>query len=341
MQNYHEMSGAQARVYFEQFMSEMDASRDRLASMLREQGADPGLADDLTPASLDRIWEALSPLLAWQDGWEPDEMQPGIQPTIEALGDLSALPSWLDPISGPIWLSPTSLWIVDGVGRHLGNVMVANVPGMRWSLGPTRVRTSYRNQPVVTDQGGEHHNPLEGAAVIASRNLKELRTNGPDSPWQYYEMRAAFWRPDAEVEPGSVTPPASTTTSTCRCGEHVAQVADLTVPFAASAGAEPSHDAHVTVAQLIARDALAAEEVEGEPGRWMLWFGDETRLHYDDEALLSLEDVVALAPGVSDVTREDRESVLVQAPGRCADAMLTIAARALLDDRVRLREGSS
>ena len=73
----------------------------------------------------------------------------------------------------------------------------------------------------------------------------------------------------------------------------------------------------------------------------MLWFGDETRLHYDDEASLSLEDVVASPPGVSDVVREDRETILVRAPGRCADAMLAIAARALLDDRVRVRNASS
>ena len=90
--------------------------------------------------------------------------------------------------------SPTTLWVVDGVGRHLGNVMVATIPGMRWSIGPNRVRTNYRNQPVVTDQGDEDHNPLRGVATVASRNLKGLANNGPDSPWDYYEMRAAYWR---------------------------------------------------------------------------------------------------------------------------------------------------
>ncbi len=96
------MTSAQARAYFGQFMSEMDASRDRLARTLRERGVDPGLADDLTPGSLDPMWEALSPLLAWQDGWEPDEMKPWARPTLEALGDPDALPSWVATVGGPI-----------------------------------------------------------------------------------------------------------------------------------------------------------------------------------------------------------------------------------------------
>lgn len=92
------------------------------------------------------------------------------------------------------------------------------------------------------------------------------------------------------------------------------------------------------MADLVEWGALAVEDVEGEPGRWVLRIGDETRLHYDDDAILGLEDVLASAPGVSTVVREDRETILVRAPGRCADAMLAIAARALLDDRVRVRK---
>lgn len=153
--------------------------------------------------------------LAGRLGARRDE--PWFQPTLEALGDLDALPSWLEPIAGPIWLSPSTLWIVDGVGRHLGNVMVATVHGMRWNVGPNRARTNYRNQPVVTDRDGEDHNPLEGVTVVASRNLEELRNNGPESPRDYYEMRAAYWR---SVEPGATTTAdsaastASTTTTT-------------------------------------------------------------------------------------------------------------------------------
>ena len=106
------------------------------------------------------------------------------------------------------------------------------------------------------------------------------------------------------------------------------------MPFGASNN-PGGHGRLVTVAELVEAEALGAEEVEAEPGRWMLWFGDETRAHYDDDAPMSLEDVVALAAGVSEVVREDRETILVRAPGRCGDAMFAVAARALLDDRVR------
>lgn len=221
----------------------------------------------------------------------------------------------MQPIAGPVWLSPSTLWIVDGVGRHLGNVMVATVHGMRWNLGPNRVRSNYRNQPVVTDRDGEDHNPLEGVTVVASRNLEGLSNNGPDSPRDYYEMRAAYWR---SVEPGATTTAdsaastasaASAASSGCECGEHVAEVAGLTVPFAHPDEARESTDAPVTVAELVEWDALAVEEDEDEPAGWLLWFGDETRLHYDDDAILGLEDVLASAPGVSTVSaRTERPS---------------------------------
>ncbi len=225
------------------------------------------------------------------------------------------------------------------MGRHLGNVLVATVLGMRWAVGHHRNRAYiFQNQPVVTDGDGGDHNPLHSVAVIASKNLEGL-TNGPASPRRYYDMRAAVSTPDAHHK----SPAAATSTSAigCGCSEHLDEVAGLTVPVATTTEADEPTDTPVTVADLVEWAALAVEDVEGEPDRWLLWFGDETRRHYDDDALLSLEDVVASAPGVSDVVREDRETILVRAPGRCADAMLAIAARALLDDRVRGRNASS
>lgn len=331
------MTTAQARVYFEQFMSEMDGSRDRLADTLRTQGADPALVHDFSPDSLKTIWAAVSPLLAMFDGYtEPDPMQPWLESTLESLGDPSTLPSWLR--FGSPGFAPATLWIIDGVGRHLGNVIVTNVPGMRWSVGPNRVRSAYRNWPVVTDQDGEDHNPFEGVRISASRTLEGRTHVGMSSPWEFYEMRAAFWRPDtrAAVESAaSVFPPVP---SGCKCGEHLGELTEQQIiPYAASQVADEPTDSVVTVADLVTWEALAVEEVEDEPGRWLLWFGDETRAHYDDDAPLSLEDVVASASGVSNVDREDRETIYVHAPGKCADAMLAIAARALLDDRVRIR----
>lgn len=317
-------------------MSEMDASRERLADTLRAQGADAGLANDLTPQSLDPIWRALSPLLAWQDGWEPTPT--GLpRPTLEALGDLDALPSWVPTVGGPIRFSPSTIWIIDGVGRHLGNVMVASVPGSQWKIGHQRIRAYVnQNKPVITAPERADMNPVGVVSVIASRQLEGESQSSDGSPWDLYVAIAA----QAQAEAGGPTPQKSPearspATTGCSCGEHLVDVADRVVPFAASSQAEkPDHTA-VTVADLVKAKALGAEEVENTPGRWMLWFGDETRAHYDEDAPMNLEDAVAQAPGVSEVVREDRETVLVRAHGRCKDAMVAVAARALLDDRVR------
>ena len=330
------MTTAQARTYFEHFMSEMAASRERLADTLREQGADPGLAHDLTPQSLDPIWRALTPLLAWQDGWKPTPTGRPL-PTLEALGDLDALPSWVATVGGPIRFSPSTIWIIDGVGRHLGNVMSASVPGTQWRLGHHRIRAYvHQNKPIITAPETADLDPFEMVSVIASKTLRGAFETSERSPWDLYVAIAAQAQADAAGPTVQKSPnPGSGAVTGCECGEHLADIAGLVVPFADLSEAEGSGNSSVTVADLVEAEALGAEEVEYEPGRWMLWFGDETRAHYDDDAPMSLEDVVALAAGVSEVVREDRETILVRASGRCEDAMVAVAARALLDDRVR------
>lgn len=251
MQPYHEMTTAQARAYLEQFMSEMDAGRERLADTLRERGADPVLAHDLTPGSLHLIWEAVSPLLAWQDGYTPpDSMLPWIQSSLEGLGDLDALPSWVATVGGPIDFSPDTLWIIDGVGRHLGNVMVASVPGMRWDVGHHRIRAYvHRNKPVVIDPEGADLNPLEVAAIVTARSLDGLLDSGSNSPWDSFVMRAAYSRPTTTS--GAPTEATALAPSGCGCGEHIDEVAGLAVPFAASGVAGEHSDTPVTVADLV------------------------------------------------------------------------------------------
>lgn len=257
-------------------------------------------------------------------------------PTLEALGDLDALPSWLATIGGRIEFSPSTIWIIDGVGRHLGNVMVASVPGSQWSVGHHRIRAYvHQNRPVITAPETADLDPFGVVSTIASKTLEGVFESSEGSPWDLYVAIAAQPQAEARVATRQKTPePASPAVTGCTCGEHLVEVAEQVVPFASSE-VEDSGDSPVTVADLVEAEALGAEEVEDEPGRWLLWFGDETRAHYDDDAPMSLEDVVAMAPGVSEVVREDRETILVRAPGRCEDAMVAVAARALLDDRVR------
>lgn len=191
MREFYSMTRDQASDYLEQFLAEMPASRLRLAQTLERHGADPALAEDFTPGSLDPMWEALSPQLAWQDGYHPDPEHPEIRPSLEALGDLDALPSWLTTNSAAISFNPESIWVIDGLGRHLGNVLVAVLPGMRWSVGRHRIRAYvYQNHPVITDNHGhgDDDHPLEGVGIIAKRHL-----NGtPDSLRALFETWASM-----------------------------------------------------------------------------------------------------------------------------------------------------
>lgn len=170
------MSRRQAGDYLNQFLSEMPASRERFAAALERHGASPHLAEDTSPSSLLPVWEALSPSLAWQDDYRPDPpTRADILRWIEELGDLDALPSWLFEDSAAISLSPDTIWLVDGLGRHLGNVLSAQVPNMRWAVGRHRNRNYvYQNHPIITtDPGtGQDHHPLESTAIIIRRHLR-------------------------------------------------------------------------------------------------------------------------------------------------------------------------
>ena len=95
VRNFHSMTKPEAEAHLEEFLGEMAASREGQAATLERHDGDPAWVEDPTPASLDPMWETLSPLLALQDGYHPDPEHPEIGPTVEALGDLDALPSWL------------------------------------------------------------------------------------------------------------------------------------------------------------------------------------------------------------------------------------------------------
>ena len=219
--------------------------------------------------------------------------------------------------------------------------MVASVPPSLWNVGHHRIRAYvHQNRPVITATESADVNPVGVVSVIASKTLQGAYQSTERSPWDLYVAIAA----QAQTEAGGPTPqrspePASPTVTGCACGEHLVEVAEQVVPFAAAGEAENAVDTPVTVADLVEAETLGRRKSRTSPTGWMLWFGDETRAHYDDDAPMSLEDVVAMAPGVSKVVREDRETILVRALGRCEDAMVAVAARALLDHRVQVPSG--
>jgi hypothetical protein len=108
----------------------------------------------------------------------------------------------------------------------------------------------------------------------------------------------------------------------------------------------------MTVAELVDMTALGVDRADitwfndpdtgrrdDGPYHWTVWYGDESRGSYDDEAELPLDESLKAQPGVERVLWEDREVIHASAPTLCADGMLAAAARALIDPRVRLPEG--
>jgi hypothetical protein len=134
----------------------------------------------------------------------------------------------------------------------------------------------------------------------------------------------------------------------CACPEHIDDLVDLAVPLTQELREEFGEESF-TVGELVDMAALGVDPAETQyffdprsgrqddgPYHWTIWFGDEARGCYDDDAPLQLDESVDARPGVELVAWEDREVMHVGAPTLCGDGVLAAAARALLDDRVRL-----
>lgn len=199
---FHTLSRREAQSYLDQFLTEMPASAGRLAQTLQEQATDPALASDFDPSSLRKVWAAVAPLVSWQDLYQPanpPERWSAMAP-VEGLGDLDALPSWFTTSTGYglEHFSPRTLWIIDGVARHLGNVLV-HTDGWVWKVGRGRSGYVFQNQPVIAGPLNEH-SPLMSMAVIVGRHLKG--SEGPDTLLEMYTN----WVDPPPLEGGPTVP---------------------------------------------------------------------------------------------------------------------------------------
>lgn len=174
---FHALPRQEARAYLQAFVEEMPRSQQRLAQMLTFAGADTSLATDLDPARLDLTWEAVRQHvpLRWQDGYlpPPDTATPAPHPpTLQALGDLDELPSWfLHDRTHFTVFSPGTLWVIDVLGRQLGEVLRSRWSDLGWMLGPARPANNIdKNKPVV-GKGSTWVNPLAGVSALVSTEI--------------------------------------------------------------------------------------------------------------------------------------------------------------------------
>jgi hypothetical protein len=182
------LSRGEAKAFLLRFVSETPERLEQLRELVTVAGGPEADALDLTPASLDPLWRWAAPQLSWRDGYVPPPPgEPGTRVALDGIEPEDLLPSWFDPhVPGWARWSATSLWLIDGIARYLGETLVAQVPRARWAVGHSRTRGyMYQNHPVVTGLPLDEAQPMASVAIIASRVL--LPTPGPRTPRDLYD----------------------------------------------------------------------------------------------------------------------------------------------------------
>lgn len=168
------MTRAQAREYLTRFLAEMPASQLRLADTAAATGGPTAQAHDHTAESLGPLWQWAATRLAWRPGYTPPPLgMPGPRIDPSDLEPPEQLPSWFHHPSGAGYaqFSADTLWLLDGLGRHLGNTVVHTIPGARWEAGHARAQGyALQNQPVIAGLGDEIMT-IEVCAALAAKAL--------------------------------------------------------------------------------------------------------------------------------------------------------------------------
>ena len=184
------MSRAEAQGYLARFLAEMDACVRRVVDEASATGGPAPDAWDRTPGSLGPVWEWAVPRLAWRAGYQPPAGgAPGPRIAADELEPAEQLPSWFHHPSAASYalFSAGTLWLIDGLGRYLGETVIANAPRTRWAAGHARAKGyMFQNQPVVhglADEGS----PLHTTAIVVARALRADPVRGATSLREVYD----------------------------------------------------------------------------------------------------------------------------------------------------------
>lgn len=193
MVEFASMTTADARGYLERFTAEMQPALQRLADHATATGGPSADELDLSPASLDPLWEWAVHRLAWRSGYvAPEPGRPGPRIAAAEIEPADQLPSWFHHPSaaGYARFSAATLWLVDGLGRYLGATVVRTLPGTNWAVGDSRVAGYvYQNHPVVRGLIDEE-DPIYSCAVAVEKSLRAV-SRGPQSLHAFYNIWAA------------------------------------------------------------------------------------------------------------------------------------------------------
>ncbi|WP_104090875.1 hypothetical protein [Cryobacterium sp. N19] len=185
------MTSADAAEYLAGFLGVQPMSLDRFASTIDRELT-------FSPGSLEPVWDAVEPKLAWREGYEPPALgQPGPRIDADQLELPEDLPSWFHHPSsaGYARFSADTLWLIDGAARYLGELLIQTIGG-RWASGSERVKGyMYQNQPVLTGIRPEPVSPMQTCSVLAARSLRQRVERGPQTLTDVYNAWSASARP--------------------------------------------------------------------------------------------------------------------------------------------------
>ena len=180
---------AEAKGFLASFL---DQTPQRLADLRDQCASQGGPAPhmlDLSAESLDPLWAWAKPRLSWREGYQPGQSwdQPASKIPCEDIEPLEALPDWYDYDRGDWEFSASTLWLIDGLARYLGECFPHNIPGTRWKVGKNRhKRYIYQNQPVITGLAVDDSQPMAGVTILTSRALNPSR--GPSTLTDLYTV---------------------------------------------------------------------------------------------------------------------------------------------------------
>lgn len=177
------MTRSEATAYLDRFLDEMEPSLDRFA-----RSVDCELT--FLPGSLEQVWNAVVPKLAWRAGYTPPVLgQPGPRICEEELEPAKDLPSWFHHPSGAGYarFSAETLWLIDGAARYLGKTVIRSLGGS-WAPGDARTAGyMFQNQPVIVGIVDKPVSPTQTLAVLVARALRDGREQGPRTLVDVYD----------------------------------------------------------------------------------------------------------------------------------------------------------
>lgn len=185
--SFVDMSRDEARAFLARFLEEMP---QRLEWLDAEAAGSVEL--DFSVDSLGALWDWAAPRFSWRRGYAPPPLgMPGPQIDPAELEPAEELPSWFHHTSsaGYAELSSESLWLLDALGRYLGETVIRNNSGTAWKAAHSR-RAGYmfQNQPVI-DGLDDDFNPVHACAGLARRALQPTPAGGPKTLLDLYDVR--------------------------------------------------------------------------------------------------------------------------------------------------------